>query len=137
MNFTEKYKEWRENYNYKRGRLDCRNFARTIKQSLSENWQMYKLEGITGYDSNELKSHLIKTIPEGYTWKDFVSGWLQIDHIVPKRAFVFDSPEDYEFKQCWSLCNLRLIKAEENQTKYCTIENPILLGLLISNCGKV
>ena len=134
MDFSEKYLEWRRNYKYKRDKLTCENLGWGICSALKKNCQMNKLEGLVGYTIAELKKHLIKNLPKGLDWnKDFVNGWLQIDHIVPKRAFVFDKPEDYEFKQCWSLCNLRLVTARENERKGDDITNPTLLGLLISN----
>ena len=133
MDFTEKYREWRENYKYKRDSLTCRTLGWGITSALKQNCKWYKLEGLVGYTIAELKEHLIKTLPKGCDWnKDFVNGWLQIDHIIPKRAFVFDKPEDYEFRQCWSLCNLRLLTARENTIKGDNITNPILLSLLIS-----
>ena len=138
MNFAEKYEEWRENYKHKRDWLTCRDLGFGICGALKQNCKMNKLEGLIGYTIAELKEHLIKTLPKGCDWnKDFVNGWFQIDHIIPKRAFVYDKSGDYEFKQCWSLCNLRLVTARENERKGDSIENPILLGLLISNCGKI
>lgn len=84
-----------------------------------------------GYTLKDLERRLRKTIPNSYVWKDFLSGELHIDHIIPIRLFQFDSPEDKEFKQCWSLCNLRLLPSKENAAKRDKITNPILLGLLL------
>jgi len=121
-------KKYNTDFKYKLNMIISGAIVKSLKsKKINRFW-----EKLVGYNLSELKAHLIKTIPKGYDWQDFLNGWLQIDHIIPKRAFIFDSPEDEEFKQCWSLCNLRLTRAEKNQTKHCTIENPILLGLLIS-----
>jgi len=84
---------------------------------------------LVDYNKNILVEHLKSTLPKGYTWQDFLEGRLQIDHIIPIRAFNITNPDDEEFKQCWSLYNLRLLTKEENISKHERI-NPILLGLL-------
>ncbi len=60
-----------------------------------------------------------------------MNGALHIDHIIPIRAFTFNKPEDKEFKQCWSLWNLRLLTKEKNLKKNESFDNSILLGLLL------
>ena len=70
-------------------------------------------------------------MPKGYCWQDCLEGKLHIDHIIPIKAFIFNKPEDEEFKQCWSLHNLRLLPAEENLSKSDNITNPVLLKLLL------
>ena len=49
-------------------------------------------------------------------WENYGSYW-HIDHIKPKSLFIFESLEDEEFKQCWSLNNLRPLEAKENIRK--------------------
>ena len=90
-------------------------------------------EGVVGYNKIDLKKHLIKTIPKEYVWNDYLGGKLQIDHIIPKRAFIFDSVKDKEFKQCWSLRNLRLLTKRDNMIKKDAIINPIIVSLLIKS----
>lgn len=62
-----------------------------------ENWGVYDLKT---WDDND-KS----------TWK-----W-QLDHIIPQSKFKYESMEDEEFKQCWSLSNLRPYSAKLNITE--------------------
>lgn len=78
-----------------------------------------KWEALVGYDIFQLIGRLKKTIPSGYTWKDFTSGKsdLTIDHIKPVSAFNFQSSNDLQFKECWALKNLRLLPARENYRK--------------------
>lgn len=74
-----------------------------------------------GYSLDQLIERLKSTTPIGYTWDDFRNGKLHIDHIKPHSLFNYTSPEDDQFKECWSLNNLRLLQKEINikrQNKY-------------------
>lgn len=102
-----------------------------MRQSLEGNKNGCSFITFMDYTVKELREHLKGSMPNNYTWKDFLKGKLHIDHIIPIRAFEFKAPEDEEFKQCWSLSNLRLLSAKENIKKGDKIDNPILLGLLI------
>ena len=65
-----------------------------------------------------------KTIPESYTWKDYLEGRLQIDHKIPISVFNFSEPEHTDFKRCWTLKNLRLLPARENLMKNAKLTRP-------------
>ncbi len=108
-----------------------RKVSYSVYKSLKRNKAGRKWEILIGYTLNKLIKHLKSTIPEGYIWQDYLKGKLHIDHIIPMKAFVFTKPEDREFKQCWSLCNLRLLPAHKNLQKNSNFDNPILLGLLL------
>jgi hypothetical protein len=69
------------------------------------------------YTPEELVRRLMRTIPPGYTWQDFLDGKLHIDHIIPVRAFNFTRPEHPDFQRCWALVNLQLLPASENIRK--------------------
>lgn len=69
-----------------------------------------------GYTMSELVEHLRKTLPKGATWQQFMDGGLHIDHIVPRACF--DLTNEDECRACWSLGNLRLITAMDNQAKH-------------------
>jgi len=141
----KRFKKWKENnpnyysqYMKKRWKTDLKfNLNYRIRKVLSDclkgkeakagrAWQT-----LVGYTLNDLLKRLKLTMPLGYTWQDYLKGKLHIDHIIPIRAFIFKKPEDEEFKQCWSLHNLRLLPAKENISKNDSITNPILLGLLL------
>ena len=107
-----------------------RRMSISIGESLKGNKTGRKWEDLVGYSVKKIRNYLDKNIPRGYTWQDYLSGKLHIDHIIPKRAFTFENTEDEEFKQCWSLYNLRLFPARDNMSKKDKIDNPILLGLL-------
>lgn len=72
---------------------------------------------LVGYDVDALEARLKETMPFGYTWDDFLSAKLEIDHIRPVSSFRFESFDDIEFKQCWALSNLQLLPALENWRK--------------------
>jgi len=130
------------NYNmnnaYKRNKKDLfyrlnLRMSRLIYYSLKQNKAGKHWEDLMNFNLEELKEHLQKTMPQGYTWEDFQNGnKLHIDHIIPQRAFIFNSFEDEEFKMCWSLHNLRLLTKKQNikKNRY-FYDNPILLWLLL------
>jgi hypothetical protein len=75
------------------------------------------------YTIEDLKNHLESLFEEGMTWENygkpdgiFEAGW-HVDHIKPQCAFYFRSVEDLEFKECWSLSNLRPLWALDNLKK--------------------
>lgn len=76
------------------------------------------------YNLIELRKHLKSTLPKDYTWKDFVEGKLQIDHILPKAIFQYEKAEDLAFQICWGLDNLRLLPAKENLKKRAKLIKP-------------
>lgn len=105
---------------------------RAINISLKGNKNGRCWETLVDYTLSDLIKQLKSTISEGYTWQDFIQGKLHIDHIIPIKAFIFKTPEDKGFKDCWSLYNLRLLSVEENILKGDKITNPILLNLLLN-----
>lgn len=78
-------------------------------------------EKLVGYTLADLVTRLRLTVPAGWTWQDFLEARLQIDHIVPVAAFRFSSADDPEFRKCWSLENLQLLPADENNAKRATV----------------
>lgn len=144
LNYKKKYREnnlekIKENYNKwqkDRRRVDSkynlnRRMGTSISLSLKGNKNGRHWEDLVRYTTENLIKRLKETIPKGYSWKDYLSGKLHIDHILPIRLFQFKIPEDEEFKQCWSLYNLRLLPKKENLLKNSDINNPIILGLLL------
>lgn len=89
-------------------------------------------EDLVGYGVADLKKHLKSTMPDNYSWQDFLNGELQIDHITPITAFNFDFPEHIDFKRCWALENLRLLPASENISKKNKLIKPFQTALKIA-----
>ncbi len=67
------------------------------------------------FSITDLMQHLESKFTEDVTW-DNLKEW-HIDHIVPKSVFEFSSPDDREFKLCWSLRNLQPLLVENNVAK--------------------
>jgi len=111
------------------------NLSQKIRKLICKSLRCNKVdrywEDLIGYKLSDLFKHLQKTMPLNYDWKDFLQGKLQIDHIIPISAFNFNKPEDYDFQQCWSLKNLRLLPAKENRMKYNKIIRPFQPALKI------
>jgi len=111
-NNREKVREWARNYERKRRAEDpkYRLAARTrtaVYTCLKEaNVAKYRSTfALLGYTIEELMRHLEKRFSEGMTWENY--GEWHVDHIRPMASFNFTSPEDEEFKACWSLDNLQ------------------------------
>jgi hypothetical protein len=118
----EKIKEVKRNYQKHKRHTDpiyklISNFRTAIYTVLKEN----KLDkysnyfNMVGYSALELKEHLEKRFTNGMSWDNY--GEWHIDHIKPISSFIFETTEDDEFKQCWSLDNLQPMWGVENIKK--------------------
>jgi len=88
-----------------------------IRQAILKDKEGWTWESWVGYGLHDLCNHLITTLPKGFTWNDYLTGKLELDHIMPVSAFDYESPNDYEFQECWRLENLRLVTPKENHEK--------------------
>lgn len=70
-----------------------------------------------GFTISELTNRLLETLPNGFSFQDYISGILHLDHIKPHCYFKYDSHLDIGFKECWSLNNLQLLEANKNIRK--------------------
>lgn len=86
--------------------------GRDTKSKAGRRW-----EELTGYTVVELIAHLERTIPAGYVWADYLSGVLEVDHIIPDADFRYETVDDAGFKRSWALSNLRLLTAVENNAR--------------------
>jgi 5-methylcytosine-specific restriction endonuclease McrA len=102
-----------------------------IRESTKGNKSGWHWETLVGYTLKDLKKRLQKTMPNGYTWQDFIDGKLHIDHIIPKSVFNFTKPEHIDFKRCWALENLQLLPANENLRKHNKLTKPFQQSLKI------
>lgn len=82
------------------------------------------------YTVDALRDHLQKTIPPGFTWDDFLSGTLHIDHKTPHAAFHYSLSSDYDFSRCWAIENLQLLPDKENKRKGAKLSAPFQPTLL-------
>lgn len=89
----------------------------SIRNSLKDGKGGKKWEDLVGYTVEELKEHLERQFKKGMTWERFLKEEIEIDHIRPKSLFNYTSPNDLEFKQCWSLKNLQPLEKVKNIKK--------------------
>ena len=138
----KKRREWEKQYQKNRRKIDLKyrlslNISCAIWQSLKRRKSIKSKKGgrhwesLVGYNLTDLIYRLKKTMPVGYTWKDYLSGELHIDHIIPVSVFNFTRPEHTDFKRCWALSNLRLLPAKENLIKHNKLDRPFQPALKI------
>lgn len=72
-------------------------------------------EVLVGYTLDDLYKHIESLFTDGMCWERISE--IEIDHIIPKRFFKYNNPNDLEFKKCWSLSNLRPMWAKDNRSK--------------------
>lgn len=117
-------------------REDNRRFRECPRNRLSKNTShgMYlsilkaksgrSWESLVGYTLDDLMAHLESQFQPGMTWENY--GEWHIDHRRPISDFTFASPDDPEFKECWSLWNLQPLWAFDNISKGPRCEYPPL-----------
>lgn len=116
----EHRKEYRRKYLKKKRKIDHMfklNYymGNDIRESLIGNKNGNHWESLVSFILPELITHLESLFQPGMTWSNH--GDWHIDHIIPKSWFKFKSYTDDEFKQCWALCNLQPLWAEDNLKK--------------------
>ncbi len=112
----------------KMSRLVSKTLKRHRTSKQGKSWP-----GLVGYTIDELEARLLETMPDGYCWADYLSGALEIDHIVPASAHNFASPLDIDFRRCWALSNLRLLTKEANYEKRAKLSAPFQPALLLAS----
>jgi hypothetical protein len=112
----------------------ARSISNAMRQALlkaGESKRRRRWDGMVPYTLQQLRRHLSKTMPPGYTWSDLGGRYgLHIDHIVPISAHRFSSPDDVDFQRCFALRNLRLLPAEQNVRKQAKLLKPFQPSLL-------
>jgi len=132
----ERVKEQRNAYLKNKRKINLkfnlnRRMVSGIGTSLKINKAGRKWETLVGYTLEDLIKRLKKTMPEGYTWQDYMEGRLHIDHCIPISVFNFTKPEHPDFQRCWALSNLQLLPARENIIKRNKLSRPFQPALKI------
>lgn len=89
--------------------------ADMMRVSLRRGRESNAVLRLVGYTIAELKTHLERQFTDGMTWKRFIAGDIHIDHITPQADF--DLQDDYDWRACWSLGNLRPLWGNDNLAK--------------------
>jgi len=92
-----------------------RQIKSLLGRAIRGNNYYKKCKDILGYTGIEFKEHMESLFKEGMSWSNY--GRWHLDHIIPKRSFVYESINDKQVKECWALDNLQPLWAEENLKK--------------------
>jgi hypothetical protein len=104
------------------GRIN-NNLSSEINKTLRGKKNGRHWETIVGFTAGQLKEHLEKKFRRGMSWDNYGKVW-HIDHKIPICAFNYETPEDIDFKRCWSLKNLQPLEKSKNQSKGGRVERP-------------
>ena len=93
------------------------NFSHQIREALVGKKAGRKWESLVDYSLDDLYSHIEKQFTDEMSWNNYgINGWV-IDHIKPRCSFNYLTADDHQFKECWSLNNLRPLMYLENAKK--------------------
>ncbi len=96
-------------------RLDV-NMGAAIYLALKEKKGGRRWEVLVDYTLKDLIEHLESQFYDKINWDNYGSYW-HVDHILPRSSFQYNSPDDPEFKKCWSLENLQPLEKSANFRK--------------------
>jgi 5-methylcytosine-specific restriction endonuclease McrA len=114
-----------------RGKIDA-TMSRGIHEGLTRGLKAGRSwESLVGYDLDGLTSHLEKKFLPGMSWSNYGQyGW-HIDHIIPKSAFNYTSPDHIDFKRAWALSNLQPLWWRDNLIKKDRLDGPFQPSLAL------
>lgn len=75
-----------------------------------------KYTSVFGYSWDDMKNHITNHLTPEMAWDNWGTVW-EIDHIIPRSHFRYESIEDPKFKEAWALSNLRPLLKHENASK--------------------
>ena len=126
---------WRRQYDHERASLLSVKLNKTLQCSiynaLHKNKAGRRWKDLVDFTLEQLKRRIEKQFTEDMSWNRYMKGEIQLDHKIPIAAFHFETPEDIDFKKCWSLENLQPMWAVENMKKGAKVERPFQPSLLI------
>lgn len=91
-------------------------FSQGMRHSLKSDKAGQHWETLVPYTLQDLRQHLESQFTPLMSWDNYGSYW-EIDHIIPQNLFDIQSPEDPDFKICWSLANLRPLEKSLNRSR--------------------
>lgn len=87
-----------------------------IRRAMKKQYYGDSIWNYLPYTPLELKEHLERQFDEHMNWDNHGSYW-HIDHIIPQAAFCYDSESHPDFIKCWTIDNLRPMRAIDNMRK--------------------
>lgn len=114
----ERHRKYAREYMRKRRqsekhRIDS-NAYRSLKYALNPMYENYKSKYFPDFDAKMLRLHFSRFFDEEVNLYTYGIIW-EIDHKVPVCKFSYKSIEDDQYKECWSINNLRPLKVAENR----------------------
>lgn len=106
-----RYKKRMESPTYKISKIMSNRINKLIRDK-----NFTSILDIVEFSISDLMKHLESQFRDGMTWENYGPYW-HIDHIKPVSHFNFNSKDDLEFKECWSLSNLQPLLRHENLSK--------------------
>lgn len=82
----------------------------------------------------QLVAHIEQQFEPWMSWSNY--GEWHLDHIKPRNSFTYTKMTDLEFRECWSLSNLRPLKAVDNRRKASKVTLPLTPGRSTSEIIK-
>jgi len=109
------FKRWRyhNDLNYKL----YHSFGGNVSELIQGRRKSFiEFEKVTGYSFETLKQHLESKFKPEMKWQNYGEFW-NIDHILSRRKFNYQSWYDSEFKKFWALSNIQPLFVKENMRK--------------------
>lgn len=91
--------------------------TKVLHSCMKHGKRINEFVALFGYKPEKLKAKLMKTIPVGYSWDDYLSSKLHVDHVIPVSVFNYSSTCHIDFSRAWHWKNLQLLTASENNKK--------------------
>jgi len=98
------------------------NISTSLTKALKGNKNEQHWGSLVDFTLEQLKKKIETKFKPGMTWDNY--GEWHIDHIIPVSAFNFNTPQDMDFKRCYSLSNLQPLWAFDNLRKSNKLESP-------------
>ena len=117
-NYREENIEYLKEYDKTRNKENKLNrcISRGIWHSIRHNKAGQHWENLVPYTLQQLKEHLESQFTPLMSWSNYGTYW-EIDHIIPQNLFNISSPDDSNFRICWSLVNLRPLEKSLNRQR--------------------
>ena len=74
-------------------------------------------ENTLGYTFAQLRAYIESKFTEAMTWDLLMDGKIEIDHVIPRSSFYYESVHDQDFKDCWALSNMQPLWKKDNRAK--------------------
>lgn len=115
-------KQQRMNYQINRYRTDIRFRLDSLTINVCSRVLSGKtkcpdcLEQRCGFTAQQLREHIESQFTPEMNWSNYGTYW-ELDHIIPRFKFYYESYDDEQFKQCWALSNLRPLEVKVNRCR--------------------